>query len=161
MGGQKARYVPRNQEIKLFWRDIPGFCWDIPAVPEKFEIKKFVFNSLPLYLTDLHCYRRAQLDHTHTHTQRVLSCFRATQARKKSTKINFLGPETARWGGGPPREGEAVEKFMPSLESLSALGFQERNLGRPGNFAGMSRTPKGQNVCAKEVCVHFSAPSYC
>ena len=26
------------------------------------------------------------------------------QARKKSTKINFMGPEIARWGGGLPRE---------------------------------------------------------
>ena len=25
---------------KLFWRDIPGFCWDIPAVPEKFDKQK-------------------------------------------------------------------------------------------------------------------------
>ena len=36
-----------------------------------------------------------------------------------------------------------AEKFMPSLESLSSLGFEERNLGCPGNFAGMSRTPGG------------------
>ena len=34
-----------------------------------------------------------------------------------------------------------AEKFAPSLESLSSLGFAERNLGCPGNFAGMSRTP--------------------
>ena len=62
---------------------------------------------------------------------------------KKSTKINFLGPETARWGGGLPREGVVAEKFVLSLESLSCLGFEERNLGCPGNFAGMSRTPGG------------------
>ena len=62
------------------------------------------------------------------------------QARKKSTKINFLGPETARWGGGLPCEGVVAEKFVPSLESLSCLGFEERNLGCPGNFAGMSLT---------------------
>ena len=28
-----------------------------------------------------------------------------SHARKRSTKINFLGLETARWGGGLPREG--------------------------------------------------------
>ena len=33
-----------TREIKLFWRDIPGFCRDIPEAPEKFEKKKFVFN---------------------------------------------------------------------------------------------------------------------
>ena len=31
-------------ETKLFWRDLPKFCRDIPEVPEKFEKKKFVFN---------------------------------------------------------------------------------------------------------------------
>ena len=64
-----------------------------------------------------------------------------TQARKQSTKINFLGPETAQWGGGLPREGVVAENFVPALESLSSLGFEERNLGYPGIFAGMSRTP--------------------
>ena len=39
-----------TREIKLFGRDIPGFCRDIPEVPEKFEKKKFVFNSRPLKL---------------------------------------------------------------------------------------------------------------
>ena len=49
---------------------------------------------------------------------------------------------------------------MPSLESLSSLGFEGRNLGYPGIFAGMSRTPGGvQKVCAKKVRAHFSFPS--
>ena len=79
--------------------------------------------------------------------------------KKKSAKINFWGPETARWGGGLPRERVVAEKFVPSLESLSSLGFEERNLGCPENFARMSRTPAGlQKVCAKKVCVHFSFP---
>ena len=37
-----------TQGIKLFWRDIPGFCRDIPEAPEKFEKKMFGFNSRPL-----------------------------------------------------------------------------------------------------------------
>ena len=37
-----------TREIKLFWRDIPGFCWDIPEVPEMFEKNKLVFNFWPL-----------------------------------------------------------------------------------------------------------------
>ena len=82
------------------------------------------------------------------------------QARKKSTKIKFLGPETARRGGGLPREGVVAEKFVPSLETLSSLGFEERNPGCPGNFAGMSRTSGGvQKVCAKKVRAHFSFPN--
>ena len=127
-------------------------------------------------------------------------CPTPIQARKKSTKINFLGPETARRGGVLPREGVVAKNFVLSLENLSSLGFEsdreihapppqnrrstsrvrnwgwcvfcvllrfrqfahfvgmvrgwrspieERNLGCPGNFAGMSRTPGGvQKVCA-------------
>ena len=37
-----------TQGIKLFWRDILGFCRDIPEAPEKFEKKMFGFNSRPL-----------------------------------------------------------------------------------------------------------------
>ena len=84
------------------------------------------------------------------------------QARKKSTKIKFLGPETARWGGGLPCEGVVAENFVPALETLSSLGFEERNPGCPGNFAGMSRTPGGvQKVCAKKLRAHFSFPKFC
>ena len=81
------------------------------------------------------------------------------QARKKSTKIKFLGPETARWGGGLPREGVVAENFVPALETLSSLGFEERNPGCPGIFAGMSRTPGGvQKVCEKKTSCAFFVP---
>ena len=81
-------------------------------------------------------------------------------ARKTSTKINFLGPETAGWGGGLPREGVVVEKFVPSLESLSSLRLEGGNLGCPKNFAGMSQTPGGvQKLRAKKVRAHFSFPT--
>ena len=106
-----------------------------------------VHNVHFMVCAPLTCWRRF------CRTPKVLHNF---QARKKSTKINFLGPETARWGGGLPREGVVAENFVPSLESLSSLGFGERNLGCPGNFAGMSRTPGGvQKVCAKKVRAHF------
>ena len=36
------------REINLFLRDIPGFCRDIPEVPEKSEKIKFVFNFCSL-----------------------------------------------------------------------------------------------------------------
>ena len=53
-----------------------------------------------------------------------------------------------------------AENFVPALETLSSLGFEERNPGRPGNFAGMSRTPGGvQKVCAKKLRAHFSFPN--
>ena len=73
------------------------------------------------------------------------------QARKKSTKINFLGPETAWWGGAVfHAKGWWPKSLRPPLESLPSLGFEERNLGCPGNFAGMSRGPGVQKVCAKK-----------
>ena len=57
-------------------------------------------------------------------------------------------------------QGVGIKKFAPSLENLSSLAFEERNLGCPGNFAGMSRTPGSvPKVCAKKVRVHFSFPS--
>ena len=43
-GAKKFSMSLETREIKLFGWDIPGFCWDIPAVPEKFERKKLVFN---------------------------------------------------------------------------------------------------------------------
>ena len=76
----------------------------------------------------------------------------------EGTKINFFGPETARWGGGLPREGVVSKKLVLSLESLSALGFEERNLGCLGYSARMSRTPNENNhlacapPCAVKTC---------
>ena len=49
VGAKKFGMSLETREIKLFvGRDIPGFCRDVPAVPEKIEKKKFVFNSRPL-----------------------------------------------------------------------------------------------------------------
>ena len=44
VGAKKFGMSLETREIKLFGRDIPGFCRDIPAVPEKFEKKMFGFN---------------------------------------------------------------------------------------------------------------------
>ena len=50
--------------------------------------------------------------------------------------------------------------FGPYSAGLSSLGFERRNLGRPGNSAGMSCTPGGVQkfVQTKKVFVPFSAP---
>ena len=64
---------------------------------------------------------------------------------KGSTKIDFLGPETAAWGGDLPREGVGVGKLVPSLEGLLSLGFE--SLGVFKKF------------CAKRNCAHFSFPN--
>ena len=38
----------KSRETKLFGGISRDFCRDIPGVPEKFENKKFMFNSRPL-----------------------------------------------------------------------------------------------------------------
>ena len=48
VGAKKFDMSLETREIKLFLRDIPGCCRDIPEVPEKFEKKKFVFEFWPL-----------------------------------------------------------------------------------------------------------------
>ena len=50
MGAEKFDMALETREIKLVWRDIPGFCRDIPEVPEKFEKKKLVFNFRSLFV---------------------------------------------------------------------------------------------------------------
>ena len=40
VGAKEFDMSLETKEIKLFWRDIPAFCRDIPEVPEKFEKKK-------------------------------------------------------------------------------------------------------------------------
>ena len=64
------------------------------------------------------------LNHLDGPFKRLLNQF----TRKKSTKINFLGPETAGLGG-PPREGVGVEEFVPSFKSSFSFGFEGGNLG--------------------------------
>ena len=44
VGAKKFGMSLETREINLFGWDIPGFCQDIPGVPEKFEKKKFVFD---------------------------------------------------------------------------------------------------------------------
>ena len=75
------------------------------------------------------------------------------QARKKSTKINFLGPETAGrvgWVSSAQRGGgRKVRSDVPSLESLCSLGFRRREPGMPQEC-----TPGGiHKACAKAKLV--------
>ena len=52
--GPKSSVCPsKPRETKLFWRDIPGFCRDIPEAPEKFEKKMFGFSFWPLNVETL------------------------------------------------------------------------------------------------------------
>ena len=50
VGAKKFGMSLEAQGIKLFWRDIRGFCRDIPEAPEKFEKIMFGFNFWPLFM---------------------------------------------------------------------------------------------------------------
>ena len=60
-------------------------------------------------------------------------------------------------GWGLPRDGVVAEKFVPSLESLSSLGLEERNLDVPGILPGRDvPDPCGcSKVCGKKKFVRF------
>ena len=49
VGAKKSDKSLEAREIKLFWRDTPGFCRDIPEVPEEFEDKKSLCSILGPY----------------------------------------------------------------------------------------------------------------
>ena len=82
------------------------------------------------------------------------------QARKTHThKINFLGPETARWGGGLPRERVGSESSRPPSKVCLPWFIEGGKLGCPGNFGGMCQTPWGvQKACAKKGSCAFFVP---
>ena len=50
VGAKKFDTSLETREIKLFARDIPGFCRDLPEVPEKFEKKCLCPISVPYKL---------------------------------------------------------------------------------------------------------------
>ena len=51
VGAKKFDMSLETRETKPFWRDIPGFCRDIPEAPQEFEKKMFVFNFWPLLIS--------------------------------------------------------------------------------------------------------------
>ena len=78
--------------------------------------------------------------------------------QEKSTKTIFFGSRDrpVGWGSSTRRGGG---RKVRALESLSSLGFEWRNPGCPGNFAGMSWTPGG--VQKKFVLIFRSLISVC
>ena len=56
VGAKKFDTSLETREIKLFGRGIPGFCRDIPGVPEKFEKKVCVQFPFPIYSSRLLIY---------------------------------------------------------------------------------------------------------
>ena len=163
-GGEKRRKFSLPHFCRVaaltFWRMYPTFRCHVPG--EHANVPSFRFS----FLGNVPSFRfsfRGNIRQNHPFGNHPFVNPRH-QARKNNTKINYLVAETARWGGGLPREGVVAEEFAPSLESLSSLALEE-NLGCPGNFAGMSRTPGGaqNSLCAKKSMRAFfvSYPKGC
>ena len=55
MGAKKFEMCLETRETKLLGRDIPRFCWDVPAVPEKFE-KICLFSIFGPYVCAKLCF---------------------------------------------------------------------------------------------------------
>ena len=51
VGAKKFGMPLETREIKLFWRDIPGFCWDIPGRPKSLRKKSLGSIFVP-YIFD-------------------------------------------------------------------------------------------------------------
>ena len=93
VGAKKFGMSLETQGIKLFWRDIPGFCRDIPEAPEKFEKKMFGFNFWPLFswkfkhLEEIfagHCFTLGLALHCVLH---IPACFARTKEYRSGTSL--------------------------------------------------------------------------
>ena len=94
VGAKKFGMPFETREIKLFWRDIPGFCRDIPEAPEKFEKKMFGFNFRSLktgfLISFLHGAQEiAMIWHQDEVTSRTCQdrCIRRTSARPQACPV--------------------------------------------------------------------------
>ena len=86
-----------------------------------------------------------------TSSKGIISTTLPVRQKIKSTKIHFLGPETAGWGGGFPREGVGL-KVRAIPRKFVFLGFgrlEGRSLECPGNFRRDVPDPWG---CSKSLC---------
>ena len=108
-----------TREIKLFEQDIPKFCWDIPAVPEKFEKKKSVFSFWPLNRPGSsqqgrYGRGRSEIPHFSSNLQLFAPCSRIKRKKaKKSAKKR--GDSRQKKGRFPQKSEEKGE--IPSSSS--------------------------------------------
>ena len=82
---------------------------------------------------------------------------RNARAKKLCTHLSGKKEEAQQWGPST-RKGGAVEKFVPSLESLFSFGFEAGELGCPRDFAGMSRTAAGVNKLVQKKSMLIFRP---
>ena len=85
-----------------------------------------------------------------------------SHARRKSTKINFLVPETAWWGGGSSTRRGGGRKVRALTRKFVFLGFRREKSGIPGEFCrdvpdpwGCSKSLRKKSLCAFFVPIVF------
>ena len=72
------------------------------------------------------------------------------QARKKAQRLTFWVRRPPVWWGSSTRRGGG-RRVRALPRKFVLLGFEEGNLGCPGDFAGMSRTPESsKSLCNKK-----------
>ena len=127
VGAKKFDMSLETREIKLFWRDIPGVCWDIPAVPEKFEKKVCVQYLAP---------RKEEEDQKHQ--------VRTPQPREKHRPDNHPTREAS--SSPRPNQSQRLQHKALKLAWLSMSGpsmrfttHLPRNLSRKFLLPGVCR----------------------
>ena len=98
-GAKKFGMSLETREIKLFGRDIPGFCWDILAVPEKFKKKKSLCSIFGPYkkasgLSLGNSEKKSEKGVPGTSRPRGQDCFRGRHrgGRNFTSSLHFSGP---------------------------------------------------------------------
>ena len=79
------------------------------------------------------------------------------QDKKKSTKINFLGPETTRWGWGSSTRRGGGRKVCALARKFVVLEFRREESGMSREFCRDVPEPWGysQSLCKKSSCAFF------
>ena len=145
-----------TREIKLFWRDVPGFCRDIPGVPEKFEKKKvWVQFSFPIGVLNPHFQSPIhRLEKEFSVNKNPFSMcsgdfLTANSLFQHERKSGFLDPQNPffrKWGSG-----RCLGLGIPNLGPFAVFGSSvPAGVPRPG--AIFREEPEGKNAKGKNFC---------
>ena len=131
---------------KLLWRDIPGLCWDIPAVPEKLE-KKEVCVQFAVHFN--HC------------SYRIWPFLNS--GKKKAHKQKSFWPVTPPATGGSPDREARGQSFMCYPRNPRNINLFVRIPDRDGPVTGATGKKFyefGNNVVAHGIWCPLPSPSF-
>ena len=136
-GPKSSIWPSKPGKSNFFWRDIPGFCRDIPGVPEKFEKKN-------LYLANGRGRFGGQIaggdPKAFSRLQQPLFAVPALRELESACRVSIV------W--------DAV-----TVPTVCFSGFSEGLLGGQQQFA--TQTLRVHLLGLEKVWVHFSAPTTC